>query len=227
MLRGISVPVMLREDGATSAYFSKTPKQPSDRYWLRVSKRAKLYQYAYSLDGETYTTVGEHPWGDGAPQWVGIFAKNGGNPLAPEIDVEFDFFEVRSLTQSEREDPSYRDHHQLSGKWKVVSIETDGKALQLPEGESFMVFDHGDVTIEEPNATSTSEYTLDASKTPKQMRLTAFFGQEAGVNAAYALDDDKLTLCLTVADGNQTPAKLTADKGDGRALFKLQRVKNR
>lgn len=221
-----TVPVMLRENGAKSAFFSKDPKQPSDKYWLRVSKRAKLYQYAYSLDGEKYTTVGEYPWGDGAPQWVGIFAKNGGNPLAAEIDVEFDFFEIRSLTKSEQEDPSYQDQERLAGSWKVVTMEMDGKEIEMPGGDSLMIFDHGDVTVQESNAAMAAEYTLDATKTPKQIRLTAFFGQEAGVNAAYALDKDKLILCLNAKNSQRLPAKLEAEKDDGRVLFKLERVKS-
>lgn len=147
--------------------------------------------------------------------------------MATEIDVEFDFFEIRSLTKSELEDPSYQDHQQLAGKWKVVAMETNGKEVEVSEGDSSMIFSHGDVTIEEPNATMRAEYTLDASKTPKQMRLTAFFGQEDGANAAYALDNDQLILCLTIEDSQRLPSELSAKKGDGRTLVKLQRVKDR
>ncbi|MGB7347332.1 MAG: DUF1349 domain-containing protein [Pirellulaceae bacterium] len=220
------VPVMLRENGAESAHFSVDPQQASDKHWLRVTKRGKLYEFAYSLDGETFTRVGEHPWGDGTPKWVGIFAKNGGNPLAAQIDCQFEFFEIRSLTKAEQEDPSYQDQHRLAGKWKVMSMEMGGKEVKLAEGDSFMVFDHGDVAIEEPNATIAAEYTLDASQTPRQMRLTKFFGQQAGIKAAYAIEKDKLTICLDPKNSQFAPDNMESKEGDDTALFKLQRIKN-
>ena len=71
------------------------------QFWLRITKRGKSYQYAYSVDGEAYTEIGESIWGDGAPQKIGLIAKNGGRHEASDVDAPFDFLEVRSLTPAE------------------------------------------------------------------------------------------------------------------------------
>jgi regulation of enolase protein 1 (concanavalin A-like superfamily) len=66
------------------------------RYWLRLTKRASRYEYAFSTDGKEFEVHGEKEWGDGAPKKMGILAKNGGNKQAPELDACFEFFELRS-----------------------------------------------------------------------------------------------------------------------------------
>jgi len=65
------------------------------RYWLRLTRRGDRYEFASSLDGKAYRVHGEAIWG-GAPKRIGLVAKNGGPPDIPEVDVPFDFFEVRS-----------------------------------------------------------------------------------------------------------------------------------
>jgi regulation of enolase protein 1 (concanavalin A-like superfamily) len=66
------------------------------RFWLRVTKRGNEYECAYSTDGRDFTVAGSRPWGKSAPKYLGFLAKNGGNPLAEEIDVLIDSFELRS-----------------------------------------------------------------------------------------------------------------------------------
>jgi hypothetical protein len=46
-------------------------------------------------DGEDYVTVGEQTWSDGKPKKLGFLAKNGGNPDAPELEFQFDFFQLQ------------------------------------------------------------------------------------------------------------------------------------
>ncbi len=81
-----------------------------ERLWLRVTKRGNRFTFSTSLDGKTFlaTRYPEHDstglfqrgvvWGDGSVRRVGLFAKNGTDITAPEIDASFDFFEVRSLS---------------------------------------------------------------------------------------------------------------------------------
>jgi regulation of enolase protein 1 (concanavalin A-like superfamily) len=168
------VPVLLRETDQQSDFFSVRPEEESETYWLRVTKRGKLYRYAYSTDGENYAVVGEKPWGNGAPKWVGIYAKNGGNPRAADIDAQFDFFEIRSLTDAEKNDPVYLEQRKLHGTWEVVSFRMSGKAVDDTPLSRF-AFDDGQLTINERTETLKTEYTLDVAKKPKELVLSAFF----------------------------------------------------
>jgi len=66
------------------------------KLWIRVTKRGPEYVCSYSTDGRTFPVVGSRPWISSAPKYLGFFAKNGGNPDAPEIDVAIDSFELAS-----------------------------------------------------------------------------------------------------------------------------------
>ncbi len=218
------VPVFLRETDQQSDFFSVIPDGKSASYWLRVTKRGKWYQYAFSTNGENYTVVGENPWGNGTPPWIGIFAKNGGNPLAPDIDAQFDFFEVRSLTDAEKNDPPYLERQKLHGDWEVVSFRNSGQGVE-DASISRLVFDDGQLTVSEKDRTLKTQYTLDVAQKPKQLVLSALFSQGVPVRAAYSLIDDTLIICLDPRPGAAAPADLETQQGDGRLLITLRRAK--
>ena len=122
--------MFLRETDQKSYVLSARPEQKGDSFWLRLIKRGKLYEYSFSADGDRYAVVGEKRWGNGAPKSLGVFAKNGGNPLAGEIDAQFDFFEVRSLTEEERNQPDYVARRALQGAWDVIAFEQNGTEVE-------------------------------------------------------------------------------------------------
>ena len=53
---------------------------PDGPFVLRVVKQGNEYECAFSADGEEFEVAGKLPWGEGSPQYVGLLAKNGGNP---------------------------------------------------------------------------------------------------------------------------------------------------
>ena len=217
-------PVCLRETKAKSHYFAATPDRVGNTFWLRVIKRGSLYTYDYSLDGKVYQPVGEKPWGNGSPKSVGVFAKNGNNADATDIDAQFDFFEVRSLTEDERNDPAYVERKKLRGDWKVASAKMSGKALEKVSLSRF-TFEDGFVTVLEGKKTLKTEYSVDASKDPKVIALVGLFQRQPGpVYLVYAVEGDTLTLCLNTRPGAEPPASLTTEEGDGRMLLTLKRV---
>ncbi len=219
------VPVFLQETDQQSDYFSVMPKEESESYWLRVMKRGKLYQFVYSTDGDSYTVVGEKVWGNGAPKRVGIYAKNGGNPLAADIDAQFDFFEIRSLTRDERNDPRHLDRQRLQGVWKVTSFQSSGESVDDAPLSQF-AFDHGQLTIKEKTRTLVTEYTLDVAKKSKQLVISALGAQQGRpVRAVYSLTGDTLKICLDPRPGAAPPADLETKQGDGRMLITLHRAK--
>ena len=64
--------------------------------WLRIEKLGKHYRCLTSTDGERFVMHTVQEWGDGKPNSIGLFAKNGGNKNAGELPAAFDFFELRS-----------------------------------------------------------------------------------------------------------------------------------
>ena len=218
------VPIFLRETNQQSDYSSVIPEEASEAYWLRVTKRGTLYEFAYSTNGEEYVIVGEKSWGNGAPKWVGIFAKNGGNPLATDIDAQFDFFEVRSLTNAEKNEPSYLERQRLQGAWKVVSFSVSGKPIDNVDLSQF-VFTNSEVTIKEGAKTTKGEYRLDVARQPKQLVLANLFSlQDRPVTAAYSCSEDTLKICLDPRPGAASPTDLATQQGDSRMLITLRRV---
>ena len=91
---------LLESDGEVESNVDETGAE-AEKVWIRIIKRGKSYERAYSLDGRRFVSAGEADWGDGSPEWIGLFAKNGPSQAA-EIDAVFDFFEVRSLTPTEK-----------------------------------------------------------------------------------------------------------------------------
>lgn len=87
---------LVRETDARPEHDHVDMEDGLKRLWLRLSKRGKTWEYATSTDGKTFTAHGEREWGDGAPKMIGILAKNGGPEGVPELDAQFEFFELRS-----------------------------------------------------------------------------------------------------------------------------------
>ncbi len=202
-----------------------TPTDPNaKRFWLRITKRGRHYLYAQSIDAKTYTTVGEQVWGNGAPKQIGIFAKNGGNPNANDVDASFDFFEIRSLTTAEKNDPSYVERRNLQGTWKVTSCRAAGRLMENTPISQFVFADDKLMVTEEQHLET--EYTLDVTKKPRQLIFSALLGSSGGpVKAVYSLEEDTLVICFDTRPGAPAPGELETTKGDGRLLLKLKRAK--
>jgi RNA polymerase sigma factor (sigma-70 family) len=66
------------------------------RVWLRIGKRGNLYDCSTSTDGRHFIRRGTVDWGKGGPRQVGLIAQNGGEPGVPEVEAQFEFFELRS-----------------------------------------------------------------------------------------------------------------------------------
>ena len=89
--------VLVRESDQRPEHDLVLNKPGLSRFWIRVAKQGGTYQCAFSTDGKDFQVVGEKPWGNGSPKYLGFLAKNGGNPEAAEIDVCVSSFKVRAL----------------------------------------------------------------------------------------------------------------------------------
>jgi len=194
-----------------------------DRLWLRLTKRANFYQYAYSIDGEEFTVVDEVAWGDGTPQFVGILAKN--DRVPDEIDAVFDYVEVRSLTPKEKDEPVFREMQKLQGTWDVVSSKYDGEVREgLPLTR--YVFDGSRLTITEVERTFQTRYSVELVNGWKELVLdSGLFGRRGeSARALYRLEDDGLVLGLDSRTGAPAMKELVTRRGDGRFVVTLKRT---
>jgi len=219
---GVTI-VFLQETAGQSDYSATMPEADTEKFWLRLTKRDDAYQYSFSTDGEKFTVAGEESWRDGAPKRIGIYAKNGGNPDASDIDAVFDFFEVRSLTDAEKNDPKYVERKKLRGIWEVVSCKLGGKSLTNAPLSRF-VFEGISVTIVEKTKSLKTAYTLDTATDPKGIRLSALSSNsKAPVDGVFSVEDDALVICIELAREAPAPNKLETKEGDRRLLVTLRR----
>ena len=207
-----------------ASYLGLTPREHSSghcRRLGRITKRGKFYERSYSTDGKLFISFGEVAWGNGAPKWVGITALHGLRS-ADDIDACFDFFEARSLTDAEKNDPNYLDRKKLRGRWDVVSCQLSGKSLEEASFGQF-VFDDGSVTIKEKTKSIETGYTLDATKEPKRLVLSGLSSRvKRPANGVYSLEGDTLVICLALKPDAPAPTKLETKEGDSQMLIKLQ-----
>lgn len=87
---------VVAETNAKAEHIQVDSESGLERYWLRLTKRGNRYEFASSKDGKAYSVYGQVKWGEGAPKKLGLIAKNGGPQGVKEMDVPFDFFELRS-----------------------------------------------------------------------------------------------------------------------------------
>ena len=191
-----------------------------ERFWLRVIKRGNLYQCLASVDGKTFTTYGVIPWADGSPKKLGLVAKNG--PREGDVEAQFDFFELRNLTDAERDDPVFEMRRALLGTWKAVDRQVNGKPLTKGPAP-LLIATPGTLTLREKGALVVS-YTVDPTATPNRITLiTRNHGVGQLLNAVFSLDGDTLTICLNPKPNGPAPDSLESVEGDGHIFLKLKR----
>jgi len=215
---------LLRETDQQSIYEVRPDVPDAQGVWLRLIKRGHFYERSYSTDGEEFIPVGEREWGGDAPKWVGILAKNGSNADASEIDAAFDFFEARSLTDAEANDPQYLERRKLQGSWEVVSCRLSGKPLTGAPLSRFK-FSGSGVVITEKTQSLATEFTLDVATEPKGLKLAALSSTaKTPASGVYSVEDDTLMVCLGLQPDAPPPAELETNEGDGRLLVTLKRM---
>jgi len=194
----------------------------SERIWLRLTKRGRLYEPASSIDGVNYEVYGVFPWADGFPKQMGLSAMNGGSAMP--LEAHFDFFEVRPLTEEEKNVPRLTERKKLQGTWRATSCQLSGKPLDKAPLSRFD-FGSNTVIVTEGEKTFAAEYSVDLTKQPKQFTLWNEVSRSTVLlRFIYELEGDTLTLGFNPAPDESPPATFETKEGDGFLVAKLQRV---
>ena len=206
-------------------YGSACPGEVSkERFWLRVTKRGDQYQCAASADGKKFITYCIVPWSRHSPLRVGLVAKNGPSE-AGEKEAQFDFFELRNLTDAERDDPVFEIRRALLGEWTAVESQINGKTLT--KGPAMrLIATPGTLTLREKGDLVVS-YMVDPTTTPNRITLIPR-KHDVGqlLNGVFSLDGDTLTLCLNPKLNGPAPESLESVDGDGHMFLRLERSKD-
>jgi RNA polymerase sigma factor (sigma-70 family) len=137
--------------------------------------------------------------------------------------------------------PVADDAAKLQGTWDAIAIEVNGTRVGKDEIEvksTRFVIEGDRLTIPGVEAATQKRaeaggparkktFTLDTTKSPKEINLTSLDGREKGETAAciYKFEDGRLTVCLASAEQpNTRPKEFKTAAGDGIILITLERV---
>jgi uncharacterized protein (TIGR03067 family) len=136
------------------------------------------------------------------------------------------------------DDPTKQELEKLQGTWVLVGGEEKGRVLTEKEAREEMesVVIKGDkMTILRGEDKRDCIFRLDPSKKPAWLDLIDPDGKDKVNHAIYALDGDKLTICVSKKykpnSPEERPIKLTTNREDNKGLSGLvmgiyQRQKN-
>lgn len=129
-------------------------------------------------------------------------------------------------------DAASKEAKELQGEWQAVEVEKDGKKVTADDVKDLrIVFKGGEFIAKSAKGEGKerkSKFTLDPSKSPKQIDITPLEGPDKGQTAAciYSLENGQLKLCMPYfKDLGTRPKEFKTQAGDGRMLFVLKRVK--
>jgi len=90
---------------------------------------------------------------------------------------------------------------------------------------SQLVFDSASVTVKEKTQSIKTEFTLDVTKEPKRLALSALSRQaKRPTNGVYSLEGETLVICLALQPNAPAPTELQTKEGDSRLLITLRRT---
>jgi uncharacterized protein (TIGR03067 family) len=111
-------------------------------------------------------------------------------------------------------DPQKSDEKRLQGEWRIEKLEVRGKSAppEFLKTGKYVFSDKKLAIFQDGNEVGVSKFTLDPSKTPKTIDMTATKGEGQGTTmlGIYRFEKKKLILCI----GKDRPTKFT---GAGKA----------
>jgi RNA polymerase sigma-70 factor (ECF subfamily) len=132
-----------------------------------------------------------------------------------------------SLALADDDDEAKR----MEGTWKFVSLTADGEATPQDFLQKARWTIRGkEILIPGPAEDGKASFTLDPTRSPKALDMTAMNGPFKGktILCIYKLEGDRLTICLGGGKADEPgsrPRPEAFDGGAGRSLLVLERGK--
>jgi uncharacterized protein (TIGR03067 family) len=126
-----------------------------------------------------------------------------------------------------REEAARKDLEAFAGKWKAVSVETDGKKAPDEElADVFVTHEGNKVTVRKGDKVIVQgTIELDATKKPRTVDFTSTAAENKGTiyPGIYEFDGDSYRLCLA-APGKKRPTEFSSRLG---TLLVYKRARNK
>jgi uncharacterized protein (TIGR03067 family) len=126
---------------------------------------------------------------------------------------------VAALVVAADGDAVKKEKDALQGKWTIVSVERDGKPVEMwADGVRVMEGDNYTLTPKKGDAVK-GTFALDPSKTPKAIDFRPAAGQykDKTLRGIYEIDGDMLKICFAEPD-KERPTEFASKAASGCTL---------
>ena len=147
-----------------------------------------------------------------------------GGPMTTE------FKNLRIKTMPPTAKSASGDAGRLNGVWSVASSEANGAPVPVEDlAEITVTITAGKYSVTKGEHTDQGAFSLDATKSPKQMDIRPSTGDGVGmmIPAIYEFNGDTLRICYATQDGSERPAgfKTAPDSGQVMTTYKRKPAK--
>lgn len=114
----------------------------------------------------------------------------------------------------------------FNGTWRIASMESDGESLPKEEYESMSLkIEAGKYWLNRQGNEDNGAFTVDATKSPKQMDIQPDTGPGAGqtIPAIYEWADETLRICYSIDGSGDRPQKFATASGSGQVFVTYKR----
>ena len=119
----------------------------------------------------------------------------------------------------DKDDPGKKDRDAMQGDWACESMTRDGMAFPDDDAQALFRTVKGDtyVVSRYRNKAGSGTFTLDASKSPKQIDVVPDGPKKVVIEGIYKVEKDVLTMCIA-APGAKRPTAFSSTEGSGHTL---------
>lgn len=116
-----------------------------------------------------------------------------------------------------------KDMAAMQGDWLLIAVQSDGRTVDVPPGDPFMIRGDKCYTEGEPNVS----LKIDPACSPKLLDLTTLAGRDETLEGIYRIEGDTLVWCWSRnTTPRERPQAFEAAKGSPFTVFHFTRVKH-